>query len=101
MKVSDYDFDLPERLIARFPKENRDDSRLLVVNRDSNSYNESVFHNLLDYLSPGDCLVLNDTRVYSARLYGISVRTKREHEFLLLEDYGDRCWRSLINKYRY
>ncbi len=88
-------------LFARFPKETRDKSRLLLVDRADNSYKESIFHNLLDYLNPGDCLVLNDTRVYSARLYGISNRTKKKHEFLLLEDFANSGWKALINKYKY
>ena len=70
MKKSDFYYDLPESLIAQTPAEKRDESRLLVLSKASGKTEDRVFYNILDYLKPGDCLVLNNTRVLPARLYG-------------------------------
>lgn len=98
MKLVEYDFDLPERLIARFPNEKRDESRLLIVDRNKNTFEESQFKNLIKILQKDDCLVLNDTKVFPARLYGTSVPTGRKHEFLLINSLGNRQWKVLIKK---
>ena len=74
MLVSDFDYYLPERLIAQEPVERRDRSRLLVVNRASGTFKDSVFDELPEYLGPGDLLVLNNTRVFPARLIGRRLR---------------------------
>ena len=70
MKKSDFFYDLPERLIAQHPIEPRDHSRLLVLHRDSGEMEHRHFYDIGDYLEPGDCLILNDTKVLPARIYG-------------------------------
>lgn len=70
MKVADFDFELPEELIAQEPVEPRDHSRLLVVNRDNGNIEHKRFYNCIDYIEPGDVLVVNNTRVLPARLFG-------------------------------
>ena len=70
MKISDFDYHLPEELIAQKPADKRDCSRLLVVHRDTGAVEHRHFFDILDYLKEGDCLVLNDSKVLPARLYG-------------------------------
>ena len=103
MKLSDFYYDLPEELIAQIPIEKRDESRLLVLNKETGEIEHKVFKNIIEYLNPGDCLVLNETRVIPARIYG-----KREGvvtpegveastiEMLLLKDFGDNSWEVLV-----
>ncbi len=94
-KTSDYYYDLPEELIAQTPIEPRDSSRLLVVGRGDGSLRHSVFRNIVDFLEPGDCLVLNDSRVLPARLYGIREGTGAKVEFLLLHHREKNVWEAL------
>lgn len=96
MKVSEYDFNLPEELIAQHPLENRDQSRLMVVNRDSGQLQHKVFKDILEYLEPGDCLVLNNTRVLPARLIGEKEDTGAKMEFLLLKRTEKDTWETLV-----
>ncbi len=84
MNIQDFDYDLPEERIAQHPLENRSDSRLMVLNRKEQSITHRRFYDITDYLEPGDCLVLNDTRVIPARLYGEKEGTGGAIEFLLL-----------------
>lgn len=70
MKVSDFNYNLPEELIAQVPLEKRDESRLMVLNRRNQSIEHRVFKDIIDYLQPGDCLVRNNTKVIPARIYG-------------------------------
>ena len=84
MKKSDFYYDLPESLIAQTPVEPRDASRLLVLGRESGEITHGVFTDVIDYLQPGDCLVLNDTRVMPARIYGSREDTGTVVEFVLL-----------------
>lgn len=70
MKVSEFNYDLPEELIAQVPIKNRDESRLMVVNREKRTIEHKTFKDIIDYLEPGDCLVRNNTKVIPARLYG-------------------------------
>ena len=74
MKRQDFYYDLPESLIAQDPLENRASSRLLALNKGNGSYCHKVFHEITEYLNPGDCLVINDTRVIPARLFAERVR---------------------------
>ena len=67
MKVSDFNYDLPEELIAQHPYDKRDEARLLVLNRKDKKYEHKVFKDIIDYLNPGDCLVINNTKVLPAR----------------------------------
>lgn len=94
MKTSDFKYDLPEELIAQTPLEQRDASRLMVLNRKTGEVVHRHFYDVLDYLQPGDCLVMNDSRVLPARLYGRRP-TGGVVEVLLLRDLGDKCWECL------
>ncbi len=94
MKTSDFYFDLPEELIAQTPLEQRDASRLLVLNRLNGDIEHANFFDILKYVNPGDCLVLNDSRVLPARLIG-SRPTGGAAELLLLKDLGNNKWECL------
>ncbi len=95
MKTSDFYYDLPEELIAQTPIEPRDASRLLCLDRQSGNVTDTHFDDILSRLNEGDCLILNDSRVLPARIYGHRVPTGGGVEFLLLEDHGDDCWEVL------
>ena len=92
MKKSDFYYNLPEELIAQTPVPPRDHSRLMVVNRESGAITHRHFYNLCDILQKGDLLVMNDSRVLPARLYGEKVDNGTFIEFLLLEQKGDKLW---------
>lgn len=92
MKKSDFYYNLPEELIAQTPVTPRDHSRLMVVDRESGAITHRHFYNLCDILQKGDLLVMNDSRVLSARLYGEKVDNGTFIEFLLLEQKGDKLW---------
>ena len=94
MKTHDFWYDLPEELIAQTPLEKRDASRLLVLNREDGSFEHKHFYDILDYLNPGDCLVMNDSRVLPARLLGHRP-TGGAVEVLLLRDLGNKQWECL------
>ncbi|MDR2648012.1 MAG: tRNA preQ1(34) S-adenosylmethionine ribosyltransferase-isomerase QueA [Oscillospiraceae bacterium] len=94
MNTSDFHYDLPQELIAQHPAEKRDGSRLMVLRRTDDTIAHSCFSNLEQYLRAGDCLILNDTRVFPARLYGTK-STGASVEFLLLKQCGDNLWEAL------
>ena len=94
MKTSDFWYDLPEELIAQTPLEKRDTSRLLALDRTTGEISHKHFYDIIDYLQPGDCLVMNDSRVLPARLLGHRP-TGGAVEVLLLRDLGDKCWECL------
>ncbi|MBU3143922.1 tRNA preQ1(34) S-adenosylmethionine ribosyltransferase-isomerase QueA [Clostridium sp. CF012] len=96
MKVKDFYFDLPKELIAQHPLQKRDESRLMVVNKTSSEIQHKVFKDIIDYLNPGDCLVLNDTRVLPARLIGTKEDTGGKMEFLLLKRIDVNQWETLV-----
>ncbi len=95
MKTSDFYYDLPEELIAQTPLEKRDTSRLLAMDRRTGEIAHRHFYDILDYLNPGDCLVMNDSRVLPARLLGHRP-TGGAVEVLLLRDLGDKKWECLV-----
>jgi S-adenosylmethionine:tRNA ribosyltransferase-isomerase len=96
MKIDLFDFELPEELIAQTPLSNRDASRLMVLNKKTGEIRHETFRNIISYLRKGDCLVLNDTRVMPARLYGEKTDTGANIEVLLLKQLkGDR-WETLV-----
>ncbi len=95
MKTSDFYYDLPEELIAQTPLEKRDTSRLLALNRVTGEISHKHFYDIIDYLQPGDCLVMNDSRVLPARLLGHRP-TGGAVEVLLLRDLGDKKWECLV-----
>ena len=94
MKTSDFFYDLPEELIAQTPLEQRDASRLLKLDRESGRVEHHHFYEIINYLQPGDCLVMNDSRVLPARLLGHRP-TGGAVEVLLLRDLGNKCWECL------
>lgn len=96
MKTSDFYFDLPEELIAQVPILDRSSSKLMVLDKETGNIEHKIFKNVIDYLNPGDCLVLNDTRVIPARLIGEKVDTGGKIEFLLLKRHEDDTWESLV-----
>ena len=96
MKTSDFNYDLPEELIAQTPVYPRDSSRLLVYHRDTNTIEHRVFHDVIDYLNPGDVLVVNDTRVIPARLLGERVPSGGACEIFLLKQLAPKKWETLV-----
>lgn len=96
MNISDFDYDLPEELIAQEPVEPRDASRLMVLNRQTQQIEHRLFRDIYDYLNPGDVLVLNDTRVIPARLHGERADTGGKLEVLLLRQLNETDWHVLI-----
>ncbi len=96
MKTSDFYFDLPQELIAQTPIEKRDASRLLVLDKVSGAWEHKRFFDLPDYLHPGDCLILNDSRVLPARLLGQRLPGGGACEVLLLIDRGEKTWECLV-----
>ena len=95
MNVSDFYYDLPEELIAQTPIEKRDESRLMVLNRDKQTIEHKTFKDIIDYLEPGDCLVRNNTKVIPARLYGKKA-TGAKIEFLLLNRIEGDIWECIV-----
>ncbi len=95
MKKSDFFYDLPEELIAQTPIEPRDASRLMLIDRSNKNCDEDVFRNIIDYLNEGDLLVLNDTRVLPARIYGTRTDTGAVVEFVLLKQLETNKWECI------
>lgn len=95
MNTADFDFDLPEELIAQTPLEKRDASRLLVVDKETGAFSDQHFDQIIDQLQPGDALVMNNTRVLPARLYGIKPETGGHVELLLLKNTKGDDWEVL------
>jgi len=96
LELKDFDYELPEELIAQTPLEKRDESRLLVYNRDTGLIEHKIFKDITEYLRPGDCLVLNDTRVIPARLLGEKEGTGGRMEFVLLSRVEGDIWRVMV-----
>lgn len=96
MEVKDFDFYLPEELIAQTPLKDRTASRLMVLDSKTGAINHRHFSDVIDFLNEGDCLVLNDTRVLPARLYGVKEDTGANIEFLLLKQIEDNHWETLV-----
>ena len=95
MNLEDFDYDLPETLIAQTPLKNRSASRLLVLNRNTGAIEHRHFTDIIEYLNSGDTLVLNDTKVIPARLIGVKENTGAVIEVLLLKNTNDNCWEAL------
>lgn len=96
MKTSDFYFDLPQELIAQDPLEDRSSSRLLVLDKHTGAMEHHIFKDIIDYLHPGDCLVINDTKVIPARLYGSKIGTDAKIEILLLKRKENDVWETLV-----
>ena len=96
MKTSDFYFDLPKELIAQDPLEDRSSSRLLVLDRKTGAREHRIFRDIVEYLNPGDCLVINTTKVIPARLYGAKEGTQAKIEILLLKRREGDVWETLV-----
>ena len=96
MKTSDFYFDLPEELIAQDPLEDRSSSRLMVLDKNTGEITHRIFRDITEYLHPGDCLVINDTKVIPARLIGAKEDTGAKIEILLLKRKENDIWETLV-----
>ena len=96
MDISLFDFDLPEELIAQSPAKKRDESRLMVINKDTKTYEHKHFYDIVDYLHAGDVLVRNNTKVIPARLLGEKEKTHAHVELLLLKQLENDNWECLV-----
>lgn len=96
MKVEEFDYHLPEELIAQKPLPERDESRLMVLNPQEKTIEENIFKNLKEYLEPGDMIIMNNSRVIPARLYGAKIPTGTEIELLLLNELAEGRWEVLV-----
>ena len=95
MKITEFDYELPENLIAQVPIEKRDESRLMVLDRKNKTIEHKIFKDIIDYLEPGDCLVRNNTKVIPARIYG-KKETGAKVEFLLLNNIERDIWETIV-----
>ena len=96
MNVKDFYYELPEELIAQDPLEDRSSSRLMILDKETGAIRHEVFRNIIDYLEPGDCLVLNNTKVIPARLFGVKEKTQAKIEILLLKRRENDIWETLV-----
>lgn len=96
MKLSDFNYELPEELIAQDPLEKRDNSRLMVLHRDTGEIEHRHFYDIIDYFNAGDCLVINNTKVIPARLMGVKEGTGASIEVLLLKRKEEKVWETLV-----
>jgi len=98
LKTSDFNYELPERLIAQHPMEKRDESRLMVLNRKTKQIENKTFKDVIEYLNPGDCLVINNTKVIPARLYGkiIGKQSEKPVEILILKQIENDNWEAMV-----
>ena len=95
MELSEFNYDLPQELIAQVPIKNRDESRLLILDRNTQTLEDKIFRDIIDYLEPGDCLVRNNTKVIPARLYG-KKDTGANVEFVLLKNIEGDIWEAMV-----
>lgn len=95
MKKSDFYYDLPKELIAQHPSEERDHSRLMVIDKETGEITHKHFYDIIEYFNEGDCLILNNTKVLPARIFGVKEDTGAHVEFLLLKDCGNDNWESI------
>lgn len=100
LSTADYYFDLPQELIAQDPMEKRDECKLLVMDKETGNVEHHVFNEVINYLQPGDCLVLNNTKVIPARLLGVKEETGAAVEILLLKRKKLMCGRHLLSPVR-
>ena len=96
MLISDFDYELPQELIAQYPQQKRDEARLLTIDRATGQISHRKFFDILDYLNPGDCLVMNDSKVIPARLHGIKKGTGAKVEVLLIKRKENDVWESMV-----
>ena len=99
MKLSNFNFDLPKELLAEYPSENRDEARLMVVHRKTGEIEHKLFKDVINYFDDGDVFVINNTKVFPARLYGNKEKTKARIEVFLLRELSayQRLWDVLVD----
>jgi len=100
MKLSDFKYKLPEKLIAQYPCEKRDQSRLMVVNKEKKTIEQGVFSDIVEHFNEGDCLVVNETKVFPARLMGTKDKTDAQVEIFLLRELENGLWEVLVKPAR-
>ena len=100
MKLSDFKYNVPDKLVAQYPTKKRGDSRLMVVHRESEEIEDRQFKDIIEYLDEKDCLVVNETRVFPARLTGIKDKTQAEVEIFLLRELEKDLWEVLVKPAR-
>jgi len=100
MKLSDFKYNIPEEYVAQYPSKRRGDSKLLVIDKENNSLEDKSFKHLVSYLEEGDCLVVNETRVFPARLQGLKDKTNAKVEVLLLRELEKDLWEVLVKPAR-
>ena len=102
MKLSNFDFKLPSELLAEYPTENRDEARLMVIHRDSGKIEHRLFKDLIDYFDEGDCMIINNTKVFPARMYGNKEKTGATIEVFLLRELNaeQRLWDVIVDPAR-
>ncbi|MFQ5603313.1 MAG: tRNA preQ1(34) S-adenosylmethionine ribosyltransferase-isomerase QueA [bacterium] len=100
MKLTDFKYKLPEKLIAQYPAKKRDQSRLMVLNRETETIEQKVFSDAVEYFNKGDCLVINETKVFPARLMGTKDKTDAEVEIFLLRELENGLWEVLVKPAR-
>ncbi len=100
MKLSDFKYTLPDKLIAQYPSDKRDECRLMIVNRETGAIEEGIFADVIDYMDKGDCLVINQTKVFPARLEGTKDKTDAKVEVFLLRELEQGLWEVLVKPAR-
>jgi len=100
MKLSDFKYTFSDKMIAQYPVEPRDSARMMVLNRKNRSIENRIFRDAIEYLNPGDCLVLNNTKVFSARLTGVKEKTDAKVEIFLLRELENNLWEVLVKPAR-
>jgi len=100
MKLSEFDYEYSKKQIAKFPLEKRDNSKLMVIHRDTGKYEHKHFYDIVDYLNPRDLLVLNETQVYPARLQAVKDRTDAQVELFLLRELSNNLWEVMVKPAR-
>ena len=100
MKLSEFEYELPEELIAQYPLKKRSDSKLMVINREDDTIQHKKFTNIVDYFNKGDLLVVNNTKVYPARLQAVKDRTDAKVELFLLRELSENLWEVMVKPAR-
>jgi S-adenosylmethionine:tRNA ribosyltransferase-isomerase len=100
MKLSEIQFNVPNKLVAQYPVDVRDQSRLMVVNRKESSLEDKIFRDIIDYFKPGDALVVNESKVFPARIFGVKDKTDAKVELLLLRQLATTMWEVLVKPAR-
>ena len=96
MNINEFDYQLPKELIAQRPLKDRDQCRLMILDRQEKSIEQKKFYDVLEYLKPGDCIVMNDSKVIPARIFGVKESTGAKIEFLLIKRIEGDLWETMV-----